>query len=252
MPSQIAVGVTMQIQSAPTISISSGAVSPNESTRKQDQGQILLKSNSVRSTAQLGLLSDNVDARARAAGKIEDAKEQLEFLKRYGFPPDVIARLAGELARSVGAAAQEFYQAAGTSGSTSAPSAAAITDGAAALAQPATSATEDTEQNTAKDASKTNDGKADDTDSVDVKQAMLAYGATVNDGGKSQNFSAEDQRIIDQFNALKAEIKALLDKARRDMQAEKQPGSQPVSAAPDVDVMGEQPVVSPAPSAVFI
>lgn len=53
------------------------------------------------------------DERDRAIKKIEDAKEQLEFLKRAGFTPEVIARLAGDLLRSVSTAAQQFGQATG-------------------------------------------------------------------------------------------------------------------------------------------
>jgi hypothetical protein len=47
--------------------------------------------------ARMQAIADESDAKARAAKKIADAKEQLEFLQRGGFSPDVIARLAAQL-----------------------------------------------------------------------------------------------------------------------------------------------------------
>ena len=46
--------------------------------------------------------------KARAKERLEHAKRILAMLKRWGFPPEVIAQRAAELAREVGAAAQQF------------------------------------------------------------------------------------------------------------------------------------------------
>src|ERR1044072_1813275 len=57
------------------------------------------------------LASSADDAKSRAQRKLEEGKEELPALKTAGFPPEVIARLAAELARKVGAAASEFASA---------------------------------------------------------------------------------------------------------------------------------------------
>jgi hypothetical protein len=69
------------------------------------------------SASQWSRIAEVGDAEVRAAQKISDAKEQLEFLRRSGFPDEVVARLAQELEHKVQAAASEF--AAATSGSAS-------------------------------------------------------------------------------------------------------------------------------------
>lgn len=70
--------------------------------------------------AEMQAIADESDAKARAAKKIADAKEQLEFLQRGGFPPDVIARLAGQLAGQLQSAAAQFAQAIAASASSAA------------------------------------------------------------------------------------------------------------------------------------
>ncbi|WP_068389286.1 hypothetical protein [Rhizobium sp. AC27/96] len=235
----------MQIQSVSTSPTSNSLISANDGIKKQRQDPRRI------------LLSSSSDARARAQSKIEDAKQELDFLKRYGFPPQVIAGIAGELARSVGAAAQQFSQAIGAAGASSAVPSAPVAD-AAASAEAGAVLSDDTESNTTKDASTTNDGqandaKADDPDGVDAKQAKLAYHAMVEDGNAGSGFSSGDQKIVDQFNAILAEIKALLDKAKRDMQADKQAASQPASAEmPGDDTMMQPPAGSAGSTALFI
>ncbi len=229
----------MQIQSVSTSPTSSGLISANDGIKKQrqDPSQILLSSSS--------------DARSRALSKIEDAKQELDFLKRYGFPPQVIARIAGELARSVGAAAQQFSQAIGAAGASSTAPSAPVAD-AAASTEAGAVASDDTESNATKDAGTTNDGKTDDPDGVDAKQAKFAYHAMAEDGGTGSGFSSGDQKIVDQFNAILAEIKALLDKAKRDMQADKQAASQTASAGSGDDTLMQPPAGSAGSTALFI
>ncbi|TIX90175.1 hypothetical protein [Rhizobium sp. P44RR-XXIV] len=234
----------MQIQSVSTSPTSNSLISANDEIKKQrqDPSQILLSSSS--------------DARSRALSKIEDAKQELDFLKRYGFPPQVIARIAGELARSVGAAAQQFSQAIGAAGASSTAPSAPVAD-AAASAEAGTVASDDTESNATKDAGttndgQTNDGKTDGPDGVEAKQAKLAYHAMAEDGGTGSGFSSDDQKIVDQFNAILAEIKALLDKAKRDMQADKQAASQTASAGSGDDTMMQPPAGSAGSTALFI
>ena len=220
----------MQIQSVSMPPTSSSLVSANDGIKKQRQkpSQIFLSSSS--------------DARSRALSKIEDAKQEIEFLKRYGFPPQVIARLAGELARSVGAAAQQFSQAVGMAATPSPVPNMPIIDAATASSDAGRAASDDTESNTAKLAGAMTDSKTDDPEGVDAKQAKLAYRTMAEDGGAGSNFSSGDQKIIDQFNAVLAEIKVLLDKAKREMRAEKHTDLQLASAAPGADITEQQPL----------
>lgn len=170
------------------------------------------------------------DAKSRAQRKLEEAKQELQALKTAGFPPEVIARLAAELARKVGAAASEFASAVATGGS-SAPgvatstaatsaSAAATTDATAsatagAVASDATASTE-TSQDTATTAEAAEDGT--NTAEMDgAAHARKAYQETVDDGPKSSAISADDRQTMEEFKSIVRELKQILEKAMRDL-----------------------------------
>lgn len=75
--------------------------------------------------AQLGVIAEQMqetmdqdEAKIRAAKKIADAKEQLSFLQRGGFPSDVIANFASQLVGQLRSAAAQYAQAIAVAGST--------------------------------------------------------------------------------------------------------------------------------------
>lgn len=76
--------------------------------------------------AQLGVIAEQMqetmdqdEAKIRAAKKIADAREQLSFLQRGGFPSDVIANFASQLVGQLRSAAAQYAQAIAVAGSTS-------------------------------------------------------------------------------------------------------------------------------------
>ncbi|GEM_PF-1093789 len=180
--------------------------------------------------ARNSLASSADDAKSRAQRKLEEAKQELQALKTAGFPPEVIARLAAELARKVGAAASEFASAVAT-GDSSAPSAAtgaaatsasaATTTGttasatAGAVASDATASTE-----TPQDAATTAEAAEDGTNTAEMDgaaHARKAYQETVDDGPKSSTISADDRQTMEEFKSIVRELKQILEKAMRDL-----------------------------------
>lgn len=176
------------------------------------------------------LASSADDAKSRAQRKLEEAKQELQALKTAGFPPEVIARLAAELARKVGAAASEFASAVATGGSTDASAAtstAAASASAAATTDTATNATAsvvasdaaastETTQDTEATTEATDDGtNAAETDGA--AHARKAYQETVEDGPKSSAISADDRKTMEEFKSIVRELKQILEKAMRDL-----------------------------------
>lgn len=178
------------------------------------------------------LASSADDAKSRAQRKLEEAKQELQALKTAGFPPEVIARLAAELARKVGAAASEFASAVATGGSSGASaatgveataaastaSATADTSGAAAADVVASNATASPEatQNTEATTEETGDG-TDTTETDGAAHARKAYQEIVEDGPKSSAISADDRKTMEEFKAIVRELKQILEKAMRDL-----------------------------------
>jgi hypothetical protein len=172
------------------------------------------------------LASSADDAKSRAQRKLEEAKQELQALKTAGFPPEVIARLAAELARKVGAAASEFASAVATGGSsgesaaTSAAATSATTDAAtsetakvvASDATASTEATQDTETPTEAADDGTNTAETDG-----AAHARKAYQETVEDGPKSSAISADDRKTMEEFKSVVRELKQILEKAMRDL-----------------------------------
>lgn len=178
------------------------------------------------------LASSADDAKSRAQRKLEEAKQELQALKTAGFPPEVIARLAAELARKVGAAASEFASAVATGGSSGASaatgveataaastaSATADTSGAAAADVVASNATASPEatQNTEATTEETGDG-TDTTETDGAAHARKAYQEIVEDGPKSSAISADDRKTMEEFKSIVRELKQILEKAMRDL-----------------------------------
>lgn len=140
--------------------------------------------------------------KARAQQRLEDAKKRLEFLRRWNFDPEILARQAGQLAREVGAAAKDFASAV-TAGASAGPAAMAAADTTAA-AQPAAEA--------ATTAGSDEDG---------VSFAQKAYQDTMKDATEQNSVTAADRKTLEEFKAVAQEIKALLEEALRRMREQK-------------------------------
>lgn len=143
--------------------------------------------------------TDAADIKARAKQRLEDAKKRLEFLRRWNFDPEVLARQAGHLAREVGAAAKDFASA--VSGSSAGGAAAANTTEATVElnAQP----------------------EAAGTDGDGVSFAQKAYQDTMKDATEQNSVTAADRKTLEEFKAVAQEIKALLEEALRRMREQK-------------------------------
>lgn len=150
----------------------------------------------LKSTAE----TDAGDIKARAKQRLDDAKKQLEFLRRWNFDPEVLARQAGHLAREVGAAAKDFA-AAVSAGSATSATAAGTTETAATLAGQSGAEKVETAES------------ADD----DMSFAQKAYQDTMKDAAEQKAISADDRRTLEEFKAVAQEIKALLEEALRRM-----------------------------------
>ncbi|MBB3658052.1 hypothetical protein FHX15_003294 [Rhizobium sp. BK650] len=172
------------------------------------------------------LASSADDAKSRAQRKLEEAKQELQALKTAGFPPEVIARLAAELARKVGAAASEFASAVATGGSsdasatigaatTAAATSTADTATAVAVASDATPSPE-AAQNTEATTEEAGDG-TDTTETDGAAHARKAYQEIVEDGPKSSAISADDRKTMEEFKSIVRELKQILEKAMRDL-----------------------------------
>ncbi len=175
------------------------------------------------------LASSADDAKSRAQRKLEEAKQELQALKTAGFPPEVIARLAAELARKVGAAASEFASAVATGGSSdagAATSTAAASASTAATAD-ATSATADVVASDAPASTEVTQGTETTTGAVEdgtdaaetdgAAHARKAYQEIVEDGPKSSAISADDRKTMEEFKSVVRELKQILEKAMRDL-----------------------------------
>ncbi|EJJ24717.1 hypothetical protein [Rhizobium sp. CF142] len=175
------------------------------------------------------LASSADDAKSRAQRKLEEAKQELQALKTAGFPPEVIARLAAELARKVGAAASEFASAVATGGSSdagAATSTAAASASTAATAD-ATSATADVVASDAPASTEATQGTETTTGAVEdgtdaaetdgAAHARKAYQEIVEDGPKSSAISADDRKTMEEFKSVVRELKQILGKAMRDL-----------------------------------
>jgi hypothetical protein len=153
------------------------------------------------------LANSGDEAKAKAQRKLEEAKQQLEMLRSSNMAPEVVARLAAELARKVGTAASEFA----SSAATGSPAAVAPVDATTDATAAATSGTEvaltDASEKTA----------AGSQEPVDAAQAREAYQSTAEDAPKSSGISSDDRETMEAFKAVVRELKQLLEKAMHDL-----------------------------------
>jgi ElaB/YqjD/DUF883 family membrane-anchored ribosome-binding protein len=147
--------------------------------------------------------TDANDIKARAKQRLDDAKKQLEFLRRWNFDPEILARQAGQLAREVGAAAKDF--AAAVSATSGAESGETTADAPAQLAGQSASET----------------GEPDSGTEDDMSFAQKAYQDTMKDAAGRKTVSGDDRKTLEEFKAVAQEIKALLEEALRRMREQK-------------------------------
>ncbi|OWV81569.1 hypothetical protein ATY77_22370 [Rhizobium sp. R634] len=189
---------------------SAAATSATET--EADQGVLKLQRATVALQQMRQTLANSEDeAKAKAQRKLDEAKQQLEMLKGSNMPPEVVARLAAELARKVGTAASEFAAAVATGSPATAVPADAATDPAAAATSGADAALTDTTAETAA------------PEPTDAAEARKAYESTVEDSPKFSGISADDRESMEEFKEIVHELKQLLDKAMRDLRQQDRP-----------------------------
>ncbi|MBB3317105.1 hypothetical protein FHT77_002987 [Rhizobium sp. BK181] len=214
----------MQVGSASALNILRTTYSSDNLTTSTDSASARLKilQNAARAQESLreSMATSAEAAKARAARKLEEAKQQLEMLKSGGYPPEVVARLAAELAHKISAAAAEFASAVAASAiniASTANASAATADTGAASAAAAT----DTSGTDAAAAADNSDASAAQTDEPDgATAARNAYQSVVEDGQQaSAGISTEDRKTMEEFKAILQEVRQLMDKAMRDLRA---------------------------------
>lgn len=137
--------------------------------------------------------------KARAKERLERAKQMLAMLKRMGFPPDVIARRAAELAREIGAAAQELAAALGSAGGMD-------------VAFDADAGVSELQAVDAVQA----DYQPESGEERPFSHAEKAYRDVI--GNRRQDgISSEDRKMLAEFEAVKRELKTLQEQAERQM-----------------------------------
>ncbi|EJC77710.1 hypothetical protein Rleg10DRAFT_6424 [Rhizobium leguminosarum bv. trifolii WSM2012] len=169
------------------------------------------------------LANSGDEAKTKAQRKLEEAKQQLEMLRSSNMPPEVVARLAAELARKLGTAASEFASSVAT-GSSAAVAVDATPDAAAAATSGADAALTDASGET-----ETATG-SEEPDAA--TSARKAYQSVAEDAPKFSTISADDRETMEEFKAVVGELKQLLEKAMHDLrQHNRQTGA---NAVPDM------------------
>lgn len=177
------------------------------------------------------------DAKARAKQKLKDAQEQLKFLLRWGMDPEVIARQAAQLGAVVAAAAREFTDAltgGAAIGSISLSNGAAEINGADLL-QP--------------DAQGEVTGEAGEKQGS-PSQAEQAYRDVMQDSEPTRpsSLSADDIRTATEFSTIAKQIKAILEKAARDLREKSNAMVSPNTQSLDAAVTAMTGAVAAAPT----
>jgi hypothetical protein len=215
----------MQVGSASALNILRSTYSadhlPSADSAGSTRLKILQTSAKALETLRQNMTTSANAAKERAARKLEEANKQLEMLKSGGFPPEVVARLAAELAHKISAAASEFAAAVAASTTSAASSAtASVADAGAGTASEATAAASaEAGSASAEDAQAGTDAsEADEPD--DATAARDAYWSVVEDGKQaSWGISAEDRKTMEEFKSILQEVRQLLDSAMRELRA---------------------------------
>ncbi|MBX5158514.1 MULTISPECIES: hypothetical protein [unclassified Rhizobium] len=188
-----------------------------------DQGVLKLqRSTQTLQQMRQTLANSGDEAKTKAQRKLDEAKQQLEMLRSSNMPPEVVARLAAELARKVGTAASEFASAAATGSPAAVAPVDATTDATAAATSGTEAALTDVSEKTA----------TGSQEPVDAAQAREAYESTAEDAPKSSGISSDDRETMEAFKAVVRELRQLLEKAMHDLRQQDWQGG--ANAVPDM------------------
>jgi hypothetical protein len=186
--------------------------------------------------------SDEADeqAKARAKQKLDDAKQQLEFMRRWGLDPQVIARQAAQLGVVVAGAAREFTEALTGSGSGAMPSANA----------PLSAATSDPILNAGEQAAAADSAADEPTeDDKPVSYAEQAYLDEMDETPlEAPKLSLDDIRTAVEFSTVARQIKALLEEAARRLREQNNTATVPGTQSLDASVNTLTGTVSAMPT----
>ncbi|MBY2986063.1 hypothetical protein [Rhizobium leguminosarum] len=185
------------------------------------------------------LANSGDEAKAKAQRKLEEAKQQLEMLRSSNMSPEVVARLAAELARKVGTAASEFASSVATGSPATKVSMDATTGAAAVAISGADVALTDTAGETAA-------GEIGSQEPDAATNARNAYASVAEDAPKFSGISADDRETMEEFKAVVRELKQVLDKAMRELrQQDRQAGAVP-------DMAGFSIATSTIPTSIVV
>ncbi|EUB97135.1 hypothetical protein PMI07_000711 [Rhizobium sp. CF080] len=180
-------------------------------------------------------------AKARAKQKLDDAKQQLEFMRRWGFDPEVIAKQAAQLGVMVAGAAREFTEAlTGSSGAmTSAP----------ADAPAGVETTDPTLDGSAQAAAADTTGDESTEDEKPVSHAEQAYLDAMDETPQeTPRLSLDDIKTAMEFSTVARQIKALLEEAARRLREQNSTASVPGTQSLDASVNTLTGTVSTMPT----
>lgn len=171
------------------------------------------------------------DRKARAQQRLEQAKDQLRWLRMSGLPPEVIARLAASLAAELGTAAAEFASAVGVQ-SVGVGSAAVSTGTTTAAATAATGADSSdaadagaSEQTDPGAVEETGNQTQDASSPADDKIATpSAYRDVMDDADPALGLSDSDRQALEEFRSLARELKRVLQDAMSELRKSRQTG----------------------------
>ncbi len=219
----------MQVGSTSALNILRNAYSADNLNASTDSAssarlKILQTSAKALQTLRDSMTTSAEATKARAARKLEEAKQQLEMLKSGGFPPEVVARLAAELAHKISAAAAEFASAvaaSATSAASAANSAASVAGAGTTAADAAGAAADQSAASATEASSDSSDASTEQTDEPDgATAARNAYQSVVEDGKQATSgISAEDRKTMEEFKSVLQEVRQLMDKAMRELRA---------------------------------
>lgn len=160
--------------------------------------------------------------KARAKRKLEDAKQQLAFMRRWGFAPDVIAKQAAQLGVIVAGAAREFAEALTGGG------------GLTSFAPADTPSTADTADPVLDQSKQAASGDRSVEDTRPVSHAERAYLEEMGETPRNTpRLSADDIKTAMEFSSVARQIKALLEEAARKLR--EQNGTAALSGAQNLD-----------------
>ncbi|CDZ57380.1 hypothetical protein [Neorhizobium galegae] len=215
------------------------AASPAPSSPKDE-----LYDRLVHSLTSLKKASDEAEeqAKARAKQKLDDAKQQLEFMRRWGFDPQVIAKQAAQLGVIVAGAAREFTEALAGSGSGAIPTAPTNAPPVAEMADPILDRSEQA-------AAAVTTGDESTEDEKPVSYAEQAYLDEMDETPReTPKLSLDDIKTAMEFSTVARQIKALLEEAARRLREQNSTATVPGTGSLDASVNALTGTISAMPT----